>query len=148
MPYDPHKHHRRSVRLKGYDYSQAGAYFVTICTHKQQPLFGTVVDGQMRLSLLGQLVYTEWQQTAVVRPNVVMPNHLHGIIVIFLNDDEGAIREGVVVGATRRVAPTVRFCWQLKPHSPACPGGRPRQHGGQWCGPGQNRDQAGELFGD
>ena len=113
MPYDPHKHHRRSVRLKGYDYSQAGAYFVTICTHRQQPLFGVIVDGQMRLSLLGQLVYAEWQQTAVVRPNVyldafvVMPNHLHGIIVIFLNDDEAAIHEGVAVGATWRVAPTM-----------------------------------------
>ena len=85
MPYDPHKHHRQSIRLKGYDYTQAGAYFVTICTHKGQPLFGKIVDGKMRLSLLGQLVYEEWQKTAVVRPNVylgasvIMPNHLHGI---------------------------------------------------------------------
>ena len=100
MPYDPHRHHRRSLRLKGYDCSQAGAYFVTICSHKQQPLFGKIMGGEMQLNLLGQLVYAEWQKTAVVRPNVyldafvVMPNHLHGII---LNDD---------VGATRRVALT------------------------------------------
>ena len=56
MPYDPHKHHRQSIRLKGYDYTLAGAYFVTICTHKRQPLFGNIVEDKMRLSLLGQLV--------------------------------------------------------------------------------------------
>ena len=104
VPYDPHKHHRRSIRLKGYDYALAGAYFVTICTHKRQPLFGKIVDGKMRLSLLGQLVYAEWQKTAVIRPNiyldafVVMPNHLHGIIVIFMIDDAGETRQ--VVPAT------------------------------------------------
>jgi REP element-mobilizing transposase RayT len=102
VPYDPHKHHCQSIRLKGYDYTLAGAYFVTICTHKRQPLFGKIIDGKMRVSLLGQLVYLEWQKTAVIRPNiyldafVVMPNHLHGIIVIFMIDD---------VGATWRVAP-------------------------------------------
>ena len=101
MPYDPHKHHRQSIRLKGYDYTLAGAYFVTICTHKRLPLFGKIVEDKMRLSLLGQLVYREWQKTAVVRPNVyldafvVMPNHLHGILVIFLN-------EATLVRATRR----------------------------------------------
>ena len=113
MPYDPYKHHRQSARLKGYDYTQAGAYFVTVCTYKRQPLFGKIVDGQMQLSLLGQLVYAEWQKTAVVRPNVfldafvVMPNHLHGIIVIFLN-------ETTHVGATRRVAPTSSFAHTTK----------------------------------
>jgi putative transposase len=107
VPYDPYKHHRQSARLKGYDYTQAGAYFVTICAYKRQPLFGKIVDGKMRLSLLGQLVYAEWQKTAVIRPNiyldafVVMPNHLHGIIVIFFN-------EAPLVGATRRVAPTLQ----------------------------------------
>ncbi len=88
MAYDPQKHHRRSIRLKGYDYTQEGAYFLTICTHKRQPLFGKIVEAQMRLNLLGQLVYNEWQKTTVVRPYVyldafvVMPNHLHGIIVL------------------------------------------------------------------
>lgn len=95
MPYDPHKHHRQSIRLKGYDYTLAGAYFVTICTYKREPMFGKIVDGKMQLSLLGQLVYAEWQKTAVIRPNiyldafVVMPNHLHGIIVIYFNEAEG-----------------------------------------------------------
>ena len=107
MPYDPHKHHRQSIRLKGYDYTLAGAYFVTICTYKRQPLFGKIVAGKMQLSLFGQLVYAEWQKTAVIRPNiyldafVVMPNHLHGVMVIFLNETS-------VVGATRRVAPTLQ----------------------------------------
>ena len=66
-----------------------------------------MIDGKMQLTLLGQLVYAEWQKTAVIRPNiyldafVVMPNHLHGIIVIFFN-------EAPLVGATRRVAPTLQ----------------------------------------
>ncbi|WP_420631786.1 transposase [Candidatus Leptofilum sp.] len=105
MSYDPYKHHRRSIRLKGYDYTQTGAYFVTICTYKRQPLFGKIVNGEMKLSLLGQLVYYEWQKTAVVRPNihldafVVMPNHLHGIIVIFLNSADMNVPDGRPAGS-------------------------------------------------
>ena len=90
MTYDPRKHHRRSIRLKGYDYTQAGAYFVTIVTHDRECLFGEVVDGQMRLNPFGEIVREEWFRTAVVRPYVmlapdefvVMPNHIHGIIWI------------------------------------------------------------------
>ena len=90
MTYDPRKHHRRSIRLKGYDYTQAGAYFVTIMTHDRECLFGEVVDGQMRLNPFGEIVREEWFRTAVVRPYVmlapdefvVMPNHIHGIIWI------------------------------------------------------------------
>jgi putative transposase len=90
MTYDPRKHHRRSIRLKGYDYTQAGAYFVTIVTHDRECLFGEVVDGVMRLNAFGEIVREEWFRTAVVRPYVmlapdefvVMPNHIHGIIWI------------------------------------------------------------------
>ena len=90
MTYDPHKHHRRSIRLPGYDYTQPGAYFVTIVTHDRECLFGEVVDGQMRLNPFGEIVREEWFRTAVVRPYVmlapdefvVMPNHVHGIIWI------------------------------------------------------------------
>ena len=90
MTYDPRKHHRCSIRLKGYDYTQAGAYFVTIVTHDRECLFGEVVDGQMRLNPFGEIVREEWFRTAVVRPYVmlapdefvVMPNHIHGIIWI------------------------------------------------------------------
>jgi len=113
MPYDPQRHHRRSIRLPGYDYTQPGAYFITIVTHERMPSFGEIVDGEMRLNEYGQIVRAEWFQTAVVRPYVmlhpdefvVMPNHVHGIIWIV---DIGAA--GMVgatrVGATRRVAPT------------------------------------------
>lgn len=51
--YDPQRHHRRSIRLKEYDYTQPGAYFVTICAHERAPLFGDVVDGEMRLNEMG-----------------------------------------------------------------------------------------------
>jgi len=101
MAFDPQKHHRRSIRLKGYDYTQPGAYFITVVTHDRECLFGEIVEGGMRLNEFGEIVRTEWFKTAVVRPYVMlypdefvmMPNHTHGIIWI------------VDVGATRRVAP-------------------------------------------
>jgi len=74
--------------LKGYDYAQPGFYFVTICTWRQTSLFGEIVDGEMRLNEYGDIVYQEWLQAAVLRPSVeldsfvVMPNHLHGIVIL------------------------------------------------------------------
>ena len=53
-------HHRRSIRLKAYDYSQAGAYFITICTHERQALLGQIVDGRMQLNSLGEIVQAVW----------------------------------------------------------------------------------------
>ncbi len=111
MPYDPQRHHRRSIRLPGYDYTQPGAYFITLVTHDRMPLFGEIVGGEMRLNEYGKIVRAEWFRTAIVRPYVVlypnefvvMPNHVHGIIWIVNADN---------VGATRRVAPTTR------PHGP------------------------------
>ena len=88
MSYNPEIHHRRSIRLKGYDYTQPGAYFVTICTHQQACLFGEVSGESIALNPLGQVVEDEWLRTTTVRPNVVldkfviMPNHVHGIIMI------------------------------------------------------------------
>ncbi|MCL6613548.1 MAG: transposase [Firmicutes bacterium] len=89
MGFDPGRHHRRSIRLKGYDYSQPGVYFVTICTQNRECLFGEVVDGVMRLGVYGQIVAETWQWLAAQYSSyitldewVVMPNHLHGIIVI------------------------------------------------------------------
>jgi putative transposase len=103
MKYDLPIHHRRSVRLKGYDYTQPGAYFVTLCTYQREETFGELVEGEMRLNPSGEIVREEWLKTAQIRPNVklhedefvIMPNHLHGIIWII-----------EPVGATRRVAPT------------------------------------------
>ena len=88
MKFDPTKHHRRSIRLKNYDYTQEGAYFITICAHDRLCLFGDIQNGKMRLNEFGKIVETEWIKTAGMRDNVeidefiVMPNHLHGIIMI------------------------------------------------------------------
>ena len=85
---DPRKHHRRSIRLQGYDYSQAGAYFITICTHGREYLFGEIVDGEMMLNELGRIVQEEWEKTPAIRLEieldefVVMPDHIHGIVII------------------------------------------------------------------
>ena len=88
MPFDTKKHRRRSIRLQGYDYSQAGEYFVTLCTHKMRCLFGEVKNGKMHLNRMGQIVELEWRRTPHLRPGVdlgdfvLMPNHLHGLVVI------------------------------------------------------------------
>lgn len=110
LKYNPKIHHRRSIRLKEYDYRRAGAYFITICSWNNECLFGSISDGKIQLNEYGQIVNVEWLQTGVVRPNVkldtfiVMPNQIHGIII--LNEDARTIQP--VVGATRRVAPTRR----------------------------------------
>ena len=89
------KYRIESIRLPGYDYSQPGAYFITIVTHNRQCLFGNIVDGKMILNEYGELVKNEWLKTGVIRPNiiidafVVMPNHLHGILIITDNYDCG-----------------------------------------------------------
>ena len=79
---------RKHNPLEGFDYSLAGAYFVTICTHDHRCLFGDIHDGEMQLSAFGKIVQEEWLHTGQMRPSifldhfVVMPNHLHGIIAI------------------------------------------------------------------
>lgn len=89
MPkFDPQKHHRRSIRLKGYDYTQNGAYFVTIVTWRRECLFGEVVNGEMMLDRRGQIADECWREVSNHFPYVelgsyiIMPNHMHGIIVI------------------------------------------------------------------
>jgi hypothetical protein len=70
MRYDPQKHHRRSIRLPGYDYSQPGAYFVTICAQDGECLFGEIVDGEMRLSAAGEMVWRWWQELDCKYPSI------------------------------------------------------------------------------
>lgn len=88
MKYDPEKHHRRSIRIRAYDYSQGGVYFVTICTRDRECLFGEVVDGEMQLNNVGQMATGAWEEMpgrfSSVRLDafIVMPNHVHGIIVV------------------------------------------------------------------
>lgn len=87
MKEDPERR-RRSIRLKCYDHAQLGAYFVTICTWNRAILFGHAMNGEMHLNEAGEVVREQWLRTAKVRPNVeldtfvIMPNHLHGTIVI------------------------------------------------------------------
>ncbi len=88
MGYNPDIHHRRSIRLKGYDYSQPGAYFLTICTQDRKCLYGEIVDDKMRLNDAGQMVQTVWDEIPAYYPGIdidafmIMPNHIHGIIKI------------------------------------------------------------------
>jgi len=82
------EHHRRSIRLKAYDYSKPGAYFVTICSYKRECVFGNWINGEMLINEFGQIIENEWLKTAQIRDNirldeyVVMPNHFHGILFI------------------------------------------------------------------
>ena len=86
--YNSEKHNRRSIRLKGYDYAQSGAYFVTICTQNRECLFGNIEDNDMVLNNAGEMVYKTWNHLMITCPGVaidefiVMPNHIHGIICI------------------------------------------------------------------
>lgn len=91
MKYNPEKHHRRSIRLKGYDYSSPGAYFITICTKNRKCLFGKIVNGQMILNEYGEMAKNFWVEIPSHFPHakldefIVMPNHIHGIIIINKN---------------------------------------------------------------
>lgn len=121
MPYDPYRHHRRSIRLKGYDYTRSGAYFITSCVKDRMCLFGSVRDGRMRLNVLGEIVWDVWNGLPRHYPHVrldafiVMPNHIHGIIRLVddvgSGDDSGGGRRGddgrnAAVGAGLKPAPT------------------------------------------
>jgi putative transposase len=94
MTHDSFNHHRRSIRLKEYDYSQAGAYFVTICAEHRECLFGDIVGGEMRLNAIGHATMECWGALPQHFPHaeldefVVMPNHVHGILVI-VDDGRG-----------------------------------------------------------
>jgi REP element-mobilizing transposase RayT len=97
MNYNPEIHKRRSIRLKEYDYSEEGGYFITICTKERSCLFGNVIDCQIQLNNAGKMIETWWQKLSGKYENnqtdeyIIMPNHVHGIIFI--------------VGADQRVCP-------------------------------------------
>jgi REP element-mobilizing transposase RayT len=112
--FDPQKHHRKSIRLKGYDYSQAGAYFVTLVAQGREPFFGKVVDGEMVLNEAGKMVKVIWEAMPERFPNielgafVVMPNHFHAVVIIHTLVGAGLVPAPGFdeTGATTRVAPT------------------------------------------
>ena len=129
---NPNFYNRRSIRLKGYDYSKAGLYFITLCIQNRECLFGEIVGAalvaahnaqpphsqSMILNDAGRMIESEWLAIKKRFPNielhefVVMPNHFHGILEIVENDGEirgrATTRERATtrVGATTRVAPT------------------------------------------
>lgn len=120
MRFDPDKHHRRSIRLKGYDYSSKGIYYVTLCVNSRLCLFGDVINGEMKLNDAGKMVDEIYREIPEYYPGVdtdehsVMPNYFHGIII--LNDDNvGAPHRGRPLmkaenglGQAQRPAPTVK----------------------------------------
>ena len=88
MEYDPKSHHRRSIRLRKYDYSWPGAYYVTVCAFNKDCIFGQVVGQQMHENVCGHVVREQWFESAKKRKEIeldafiVMPNHMHGVLWI------------------------------------------------------------------
>ena len=88
MKYNPGVHHRRSIRLKNYDYSRPGFYFVTICTKNRECLFGEIENGEIKLTQFGEIARNTWEWLekqyyyVVLDTFVIMPNHLHGVLII------------------------------------------------------------------
>lgn len=121
---------RKSPRLQGYDYSQAGAYFVTICTKNRHHLFGHVDGDKMCLSDEGDIAYANWQiipehYTDVdLDAFVVMPNHIHGILILLGNDTAfktvlGRVinaYKGAVTARIRKRTDTDMIVWQSRYH--------------------------------
>jgi REP element-mobilizing transposase RayT len=103
--YNPDIHHRRSIRLRGYNYSQEGLYFVTTCTQNRECLFGEITDGEMRLNEIGRMIEkwcTELShkfQNIILDAYIIMPNHFHTIIV--------NVGSPAAVGADLRVCPDI-----------------------------------------
>ena len=126
IKYNSDKHHRRSIRLRGYDYMRSGAYSVTICTQNRACLFGEIVDGEMVSNDAGIMIRTIWDDIPRHYPGIdidtfqIMPNHIHGIIIID------------PVGAGPRACPN--------------PNGQPND-GQPWHGTGQPRDGTGQPRG-
>ena len=115
--YDPHKHHRRSIRLKGYDYSSAGYYFVTICVRGGVCSLGDIVDGEMVYSEYGRIAMESWLWLADQYDYVsldewsIMPNHMHGIPVY---NDSAPCRGGSQTAPTVKRKPLGRLIGAFK----------------------------------
>ena len=97
--YKSNLHHRRSIRLKGYDYSQKGLYFITLCCQDRKHFFGAINNGNMILNKAGAIVKDEWKKTPSIRQNtalheyIIMPNHFHAIIEILFSKNSPALGE-------------------------------------------------------
>ncbi len=127
MVFNPKKHNRCSIRLKGYDYTEPGAYFITICTSKREHLFGHIQDEKMHLNRYGEVVQFNWNNLPKIYPHVqlnefiIMPDHIHGIIML-KNDPVGAgtLRERLSAKRTLREQRTLTIESLTKnPYKPA-----------------------------
>ena len=102
---------RKSIRLKGYDYSQPGAYFITICTHNKECIFGEIINQKMALNELGNVVKQSWDQIPEYFPYVsldqmvIMPNHMHGILLF---SDSVVMSNNLKNGTSRTLGSVVR----------------------------------------
>ncbi|MBU4268128.1 MAG: transposase [Acidobacteria bacterium] len=109
MKFNPEIHHRRSIRLKGYNYSQNGVYFVTMCVQNRECLLGKVVDNKMVLNDAGTMIRSVFEEIPQFYPGAgidifqIMPNHVHAII--YVGADPCACSSGK--GQPRGVAPTL-----------------------------------------
>lgn len=105
---EPDNHKRKSIRLKGYDYSQGGLYFITICTQNRRHLFGTITNGEMNINSAGKMIAHHWEHLVELFPiinlhvSVVMPNHLHGIIGI-VEEEEKKTTIGDIICAFKSI---------------------------------------------
>jgi REP element-mobilizing transposase RayT len=128
MNYDPEKHHRRSIRLKKYDYSSIGLYFVTICTQHRKCLFGNIQNGAMRLNAYGQIVKDEWLKGEILRKEIksdefiIMPNHMHAIVKIMENgkcfdfsSEQGASLGSIITGFKSSVTAKINAIQKVHP---------------------------------
>ena len=114
MTFNPQIHHRRSIRLKGYDYSKTGLYFITLCVEDKQHLFGDIIDGKMILNQLGQIANDEWINTSDIRDNIslhefiIMPNHFHCIIEINFKKSENDQSIGAFKSPSQTIGSIIR----------------------------------------
>ena len=115
MKYDPQKHHRRSIRLKGYDYSQVGMYFITTCTQHREHFFGHIENEEMILNDAGRMIDKWWQKIPEKFKDIeldvyqIMPNHFHAIVIntgSIQNQDDVLADSDSPVRAHPRVSPT------------------------------------------
>jgi putative transposase len=143
MAFDPDKHHRRSIRLKGFDYSSPGAYFITIYTQHRECLFGEIVDGVMTFNRFGKMVANHWANLTKYHAHVqldefvIMPNHVHGIIVLTDVESDPAVGAGFddpILDKTRSWITKPALPDPSRSHSSSKKGDRASHSGGDGAG--------------
>lgn len=134
--YDPSRHHRHSIRLRGYDYSRPGAYFITFNTWHWVPLLGQVERGRIRLTRHGRIVVRIWEElprhyAVTLDAFVVMPDHVHGILILpdRLSTGDSLVTSGPPVPVTEIVRSLKSFSARQINESRGTPGSPVWQRG-------------------